>query len=185
MISKTMGRRYSKALLALALERNEVLVELRRELREFAEALTADHRLIHFLTDPNVHLADRTKALDKILENIETRPLVDNLARLLIKKGRIEFLPDIAREFQELVDTQEGVVRAVVTSASDLADGDRETLRNLLSRHFGKKVELTVRYDTDLIGGLIIKVGSLSFDGSLRSQLKDIQSQLLDEVPIS
>ena len=184
MISRTMGRRYSKALLALALEKNEVLVELCRELREFSEALATGPGLMHFLTDPNVLLSERSIALDKILDSIDTRPLVDNLARLLVRKNRIEFLPDIAREFQELVDIQEGVVRAAVTSATELSSGEKDSLRALLGSHFGKKVELTVAVDTDLIGGLIIKVGSLSFDGSIRSQLKDIQSQLLDEVPI-
>jgi F-type H+-transporting ATPase subunit delta len=184
MISRTMGRRYSKALLALALERNEVLVELCRELREFSEALATGPGLMHFLTDPNVLMTERSAALDKILANIETRPLVDNLARLLVRKNRIEFLPDIAREFQELVDIQEGVVRASVTSAIELSTEDRDRLRALLGSHFGKKVELTVAVDSELIGGLVIKVGSLSFDGSIRSQLRDIQSQLLDEVPI-
>ena len=85
MISRTLGRRYSKALLSLALEKNEVLVELSRELREFSEALATGPGLMHFLTDPNVLLTDRSAALDKILDNISTRPLVDNLSRLLLK----------------------------------------------------------------------------------------------------
>ena len=185
MISRTMGRRYSKALLALALERNEILVELCRELREFAEALAEGPGLMHFLTDPNVLLSERSAALDKILDNVQTRPLVDNLARLLIRKNRIEYLPDIAREFQELVDVQEGVVRASVTSASELSTDATDLSRARIGKRFGKIVELTVAVDPELIGGLIIKVGSLSFDGSLRSHLRDIKSQLLDEVPIS
>jgi F-type H+-transporting ATPase subunit delta len=180
-----MGRRYSKALMALALEKNEPLGELQREIDEFSGALAAEPKLMSFLTDPNVLLDDRTRALDKILAAIETRPLITYLARLLLQKGRLVFLPDIVREFQQLVDTHEGVVRASVVSAKELTSEETETIRNLLQARFGKKIVLSVSIDPELIGGLVIKVGSLSFDGSIRSQLKDIQSQLLDEVPFS
>ena len=185
MISRTIGRRYSKALMALAIERKEPLGELRRELEEFSGALVEDPRLMSFLTDPNVLLDDRTRGLEKILEAVETRPLVNHLCRLLLRKGRLVFLPDIVREYQQLVDLQEGVLRASVITAAELSPGDSEEIRTLLGKRFGKKIVLSVSIDPELIGGLIIKVGSLSFDGSIRSQLKDIQSQLLDEVPFS
>ena len=180
-----MGRRYSKALMALALEGREPLGELQRELQEFADALVADERLLHFLTNPNVALGERTKALEKILARLAARPIVTNLSQLLFRKGRLGFLPDIAREFQHLVDHQEGVVRASVVSAVALSDEEAGKVGAILGERFGKKILLSTSVDPDLIGGLIIKVGSLSFDGSIRSQLKDIQSQLLEEVPFS
>jgi F-type H+-transporting ATPase subunit delta len=185
VIARTMGRRYSKALMALALEKNEPLGELQREIDEFSGALSAEPKLMSFLTDPNVLLDDRTRALEKILAAVETRPLITYLSRLLLQKGRLLFLSDIAREFQQLVDTYEGVIRASVVSAKELPSEETETIRNLLQARFGKKIVLSVSIDPELIGGLVIKVGSLSFDGSIRSQLKDIQSQLLDEVPFS
>ncbi len=185
MISRTMGRRYSKALMALALDQHEPLGELRRELEDFTGALVADPRLMHFLTNPNVLLGERTKALEQILAHVETRPLITNLSRLLLSKGRLAFLPDIAQEFQQLVDVQEGVLRASVVSAHRLSEEDAEKIRSILQDRFGKKIVLSSSVDSELIGGLIIKVGSLSFDGSIRSQLRDIQSQLLEEVPFS
>ena len=185
MISSAIGRRYSKALLALALERDEPLGELHRELHEFAGALAAEPQLMRFLTDPNVLLGERTKGLEKILDSVETRPLITNLSRLLLRKGRIAFLPDIASEFQKLVDEQEGVVRASVVSARELTEDERSTVQSILHRRFDKQIVLSTAVDGELIGGMIIKVGSLSFDGSIRSQLKEIHSQLLDEVPLS
>ena len=182
MISRTMGRRYSKALMALALEKKEPLSELHRELDDFSGALSSDTRLMHLLTSPNVLLADRIQMLDKVLSHVEVRPLVTQLCRLLIRKGRLVFLPDIAEEFQKLVDIQEGVVRASVVSASELSTQETEDLRRILHNRFAKKIVLTVSVDPDLIGGIVIRVGSLCFDGSIRSQLKDIQNQLLEEV---
>ena len=178
-----MGRRYSKALMALALEKKEPLTELHRELDDFSGALSSDSRLMHLLTNPNVLLADRTQILDKVLSHVQARPLVTQLCRLLIRKGRIVFLPDIAEEFQKLVDVQEGVVRASVVSAKELSTQETEDLRSLLHKRFARKVVLTVSVDPELVGGVVIRVGSLCFDGSIRSQLKDIQHQLLEEVP--
>ena len=182
MISRSMGRRYSKALLALALESGEPLDTLQEEVESFSSALFSDARTINFLTNPNVLMEDRLKGFDKILASAEVRPLLTYLSRLLIRKGRLPLFPDIATEFQKLVDRQSGVVRASVTSSKDLSHDEEETLRTILNRRFGKKIVLSVSVDRSLIGGLVIKVGSLSFDGSIRSQLKDIQSQLLEEV---
>jgi F-type H+-transporting ATPase subunit delta len=178
-----MGRRYSKALMALALEKSEPLVELHRELEDFSCALAADEKLMHLLTNPNVLLKDRITILDKVLDVVECRPLVTQLCRLLIRKGRLTFLCDIAEEFQKLVDVQEGVVRASVESARQLTPDETETIKNILHSRFNKRVVLTAHVDPDLIGGVVIRVGSQCFDGSIRSQLKDIQNQLLEEVP--
>ena len=178
-----MGRRYSKALMALALEKSEPLTELHRELDDFSTALMSDRKLMHLLTYPNILLADRMAMLDKILSFVECRPLVTQLCRLLIRKGRLEFLPDIVEEFQKLVDIQEGVVRASVDSARALTAEETDTVTRILHDRFHKQVVLTTSVDPDLIGGIVIRVGSQCFDGSIRSQLKDIQNQLLEEVP--
>jgi len=178
-----MGRRYSKALMALALDKGEPLVELHRELHDFSCALAADKRLMHILTYPNILLTDRMAMLDKVLGVVDCRPLVTQLSRLLIRKGRLEFLCDIAEEFQKLVDIQEGVVRASVESARELTVDETDTLIKILHDRFRKKVVLTTSIDSTLIGGIVIRVGSQCFDGSIRSQLKDIQNQLLEEVP--
>ena len=178
-----MGRRYSKALMALALEKGEPLVELHRELADFSCALIADDRLLNLLTNPNVLLVDRMAMLDKVLAFVGCRPLVTQLCRLLVRKNRLEFLCDIAEEFQKLVDIQEGVVRATVESARELTTDENDTIIRILHDRFKKQVVLTPSVDPALIGGIVIRIGSQCFDGSIRSQLKDIQNQLLEEVP--
>ena len=183
MISRTMGRRYSKALMALALDKGEPLTELHRELADFSAALTADERLMHLHANPNVLLSDRIAMLDKVLAVVDCRPLVTQLCRLLIRKRRLVFLPDIAEEFQKLVDIQEGVIRASVESARELTVDETDTIIKILHDRFKKQVVLTTSVDSALIGGIVVRVGSQSFDGSIRSQLKDIQNQLLEEVP--
>jgi F-type H+-transporting ATPase subunit delta len=180
-----MGRRYSKALVSLALEKSENLEEVYEELEMFHAALTGDPRILQAMSNPNVHLAEREKLLGRMLEKSSVRPLVHNFIQLLLRKGRINFFPDIVREFRQKADQHAGVVRASVTSAGKLSPEDTKNIAVLLEHRFSKKIVLYEKTNPDLIGGLIVKSGSLSFDGSIRSQLKDIQNQLLEEVSSS
>jgi F-type H+-transporting ATPase subunit delta len=185
VISSTLGRRYSKALLSLTLEKSASLEEIYEELELFRAALTGDPRILQAISNPNVLLAERQKLLNKMLEKSEVRPLVRNFIQLLLRRGRIDFFSDIVREFRKKADQHAGVVRASVTAAGKLTPEDSRSIAAILEKRFSKKVVLYEKTSPDLIGGLIIKSGSLSFDGSIRSQLKDIQNQLLEEVSSS
>lgn len=185
MISSTIGRRYSKALISLALEKAVSLEEIYEELELFRAALTGDPIILQAMSNPNILLADREKLLDKMLDKSAVRPLVRHFVQLLLRRGRISFFADIVREFRKKADEHAGVVRASVTSAGKLSPEDSKSIETLLEKRFEKKVVLYEKTNPDLIGGLIIKSGSVSFDGSIRSQLKDIQNQLLEEVPSS
>lgn len=185
MISSTLGRRYSKALMSLALEKDVSLEEIYEELELFRAALDGDPRILQAMSNPNVLLAERQKLLDKMLDKSEVRPLVRNFIQLLLRRGRIDFFGDIVREFRKKADQHAGVVRASVTAAGKLSPEDSKSIAAILEKRFNKKVVLYEKTNPALIGGLIIKSGSLSFDGSIRSQLKDIQTQLLEEVSSS
>lgn len=185
MISSTLGRRYSKALISLALEKSASLEEVYEELELFRAALTGDPRILQAMSNPNFLLTERQKLLDKMLDKSEVRPLVRNFIQLLLRRGRIDFFSDIVLEFRQKADQHAGVVRASVTAAGKLSPEDSKNITALLEKRFGKKVILYEKTNPDLIGGLIIKSGSVSFDGSIRSQLKDIQNQLLEGVSSS
>jgi ATP synthase F1 delta subunit len=185
VISSTLGRRYSKALISLSLEKKASLEDIYEELELFRAALTGDPRILQAMSNPNVLLAERQKLLDKMLDKSEVRPLVRHFIQLLLRRGRIDFFTDIVREFRKKADQHAGVVRASVTAAGKLSPADSSTIAAILERRFGKKVILYEKTNPDLIGGLIIKSGSVSFDGSIRSQLRDIQNQLLEEVSSS
>lgn len=185
MISRSIGRRYSKALMAVALERKESPETLLGELERLAKLIADEPRALALLTNPKVLLTHRLQSLGHILDAIETPSLVRHFFEILLRKGRLVALPDIIEEFRTLSDIKAGVVRAAVVSAAPLAEAETAQLRNLLQHRFGKTVILSCTIDRELIGGLVIKIGSLLFDGSIRSQLKTIQSQLLEEVAFS
>jgi F-type H+-transporting ATPase subunit delta len=185
MIARTIGRRYAKALMAVTLERREKPEDLLDELESAQASLAAEPRFGELMANPKVLLADRLGSLDRFLAALGPRPLARHFLRMLLTKGRLGALAEIVEEYRTLADEQAGVLRAAVTSAAPLTEADTERLRGLLGARFGKSIVLTAVVDPGLIAGLIVRIGSLSFDGSIRSQLAAIHRQLLEEVTLS
>ena len=185
MITRTIGRRYAKALMAATLARRESPEELLEELEAVLAALDAEPRFRDLMTNPKVLLADRLASFAKLLDALGPRPLARHYLQLLLRKGRLPALREIVEEYRTLADGLAGVLRAAVTSAAPLAPAETERLGAILGKRFGKSVVLTSAVDADLIGGVIVRIGSLSFDGSIHSQLAAIHRQLLEEVTFS
>jgi F-type H+-transporting ATPase subunit delta len=137
------------------------------------------------MANPKLLVSDRLAALERFLAAVSASPLARHFLRMLLEKGRLGALPEIVDEFRTLADAQSGVLRAAVTSAAPMPPADTERLRAILGARFGKSVVLTGAVDPGLIGGLVVRIGSLSFDGSIRSQLAAIHRQLLEEVTFS
>jgi F-type H+-transporting ATPase subunit delta len=184
MIARTIGRRYAKALMAVTAGRGTP-EELLAELEALADALASEPRFAELLANPKLLVSERLASLDRLLDKMAPRPLARHFLRMLLEKGRLGALPEIVDEFRSLADAQSGVVRAAVTSAAPLEPAETERLRAILGARFGKTVLLTGAVDPELIGGLVVRIGSLSFDGSIRSQLAAIHRQLLEEVTFS
>lgn len=185
MIARTIGRRYAKALMAVTADRREKPDDLLVELEAAAGALAGEPRFGELMANPKVLLSDRLASLGRFLDSLQPRPLARHFFQMLLKKGRLGALPEIVEEFRALADERAGVIRAAVTSAAALSGEDAERLRTILGARFGKTVILTSAVDPALIGGLVVRIGSLSFDGSIRSQLAAIHRQLLEEVTFS
>jgi len=185
MIARTIGRRYAKALMVVTADRREKSEDLLAELEAVKGALAGEPRFGELMANPKVLLSERLGALDRFLDALQPRPLARHFFQMLLKKGRLGALPEIVDEYRSLADEQAGVLRAAVTSAAPLAGTETERLRTILGARFGKTIVLTSAVDPGLIGGLVVRIGSLSFDGSIRSQLAAIHRQLLEEVTFS
>jgi F-type H+-transporting ATPase subunit delta len=185
MIARTIGRRYAKALMAVTAARGERPDDLLAELEGIADALAAEPRFGELMANPKLLVSERLAALERFFDAVSARPLARHFLGMLLEKGRLAALPEIVDEFRTLADDQSGVLRAAVTSATPLPPDETERLRAILGARFGKSVVLTSAVDPGLIGGLLVRIGSLSFDGSIRSQLAAIHRQLLEEVTFS
>jgi len=168
------ARRYSQAVFNIARERNE-LDRWQSDLRKIA-SLGEDATFIALLENPKVHFEDKARLLSELLGDIN--PLALNLVYLLVTRGRLSMIGDIADEYQHLLDSYRGIERAEVTTAIPLDDEDRQRLEEHLGAVVGKKVVLKPKVDSSLIGGIIARIGDKLLDGSTHSKLMALKNEL-------
>lgn len=171
-----MAKRYAKALLEAAAEAG-VLEQVAADL-EALRPHFAGKEVAGFFANPAVPRARKEAALTAAAERAAASRISVNLLRLLLARGRVGLLPDIARLFRDLADERTGRVRAEVTAAVPLPAASLEALAARLSAATGRQVHLTPRVDPTVLGGLVARVGSTLYDASLRTQLRRMREVL-------
>jgi F-type H+-transporting ATPase subunit delta len=177
MAGTAAGRRYAKALFQLAEESGKV-PEVRGELDALTKQL-ADHReLEDALLRPLYPVAERRAVLSAVADRFGASPLLKNFFSFLIDSRRLVQFDAIRAEYGRLADERAGLIRATVRVAGELSDEQRERLRRALAARVGRQVELAVQVDPSLLGGLVAQVGDVVYDGSLRTQLRQLRESL-------
>jgi len=161
------ARRYAQAVFNIAREKKE-LDRWQSDLGRITD-LSKDATVMALLESPKVRFEDKARLLSEWLG--EVNPLALNLVYLLVTRGRIAMIGDIAGEYQRLLDSYHGIERAEVTTAVALDDGEKRRLEEQLGVVVGKKVVLETKVDESLIGGIVARVGGKLLDGSVLNQL--------------
>ena len=173
----TAAHRYAKALFGLA-EDERRHREVRNELGKLSSLFGESRELRDALLTPLHPASERKAALHEISGRLAVSPLVQNFFSYLIDKRRLIDFRAITEAYGELADNAEGLLTAEVVSASPLDDRRMDRLRRALSERTGREVRLEIQVNPALIGGAIAKVGDLVFDGSLRTQLRQLRANL-------
>ena len=173
MASGSLARRYAKA--AIELGNTE---KIAGDLRALAKAMKDSAELQTALTNPAIRRGDRRKVLDALLQRIASHGLTKNLVYLLLDGERLGALPSISRELDAMVEAKGGRVTAEVTSAKPLDPSQLSQITAALEKLSGKKVAVTSKHDPELLGGVVAKVGDQVYDGSLRTQLRNLRDEL-------
>jgi F-type H+-transporting ATPase subunit delta len=170
-----VDRVYANALFEAAQEQGR-LDAVREQLREVVDAEAQVPELRALLRNPQLDPRARAAAIEDILGGAED--LLRNFLLLLADKGRTGQLEEIAREFERLVAEHEGVIHAELTTAVELSDEEAKKLLGQIEQASGRKVDATRRVDPDLIGGIVLQVGSHRLDASVRGRLERLRRQL-------
>ena len=168
------ARRYSQAVFEMALEAKE-LDSWQSDLRKIA-SLAEDATLVAFLESPKIHFEDKVRLLSERLDGIN--PLALNLAYLLVARGRLGMIGDIADDYQQLLNSYRGIEPAEVITAIPLEDEDKLRLEERLGTIIDKKVIIKTEVNSNLIGGIVARIGGKLLDGSTRSQLEALKREL-------
>ena len=176
-VSGVSGR-YASALFALAQERRETS-EVGASLARF-EAMIADRAdLQRLVRSPVFSAGEQLKALGALLDQAGITGIAANFIRLVAAKRRLFFIRAMIADYSKLNDAFRGVTRATVTSASLLSDDNIAALKeSLRAISGGRDVELSIKIDPSIIGGLIVQLGSRMVDGSLKTKLNAIRTRM-------
>jgi F-type H+-transporting ATPase subunit delta len=177
MIVGSIARRYAKALFGLAVEKGRV-EPWSDSLLALKQAVDASHDLRDVLSNPVYSKEQRRAIVGQLAEAVKLDPDPTNLLFLLAERNRLTYLGGIVETFRELADAQLGRIRARLTSAVPLEPASAQAIADKLSAATKAKVLLDRAVDPDILGGAITQVGSVVYDGSIRSQLEDLRRTL-------
>src|SRR5205814_1037212 len=178
MSVQTVARRYSAALADVVLARNEAR-EGQNELKIWDEMLQSNPNLREVFASPTVALDKKRAVLNRLIEMAKPRPTTANFLKVLLQNQRLTELGEINRKFAQVLDERAGVVAATVTTARPIPGAALEQLRGTLSALTGKQVRIDFVTNPELIGGVVTRIGSTVYDGSVHNQLQQVKEKMI------
>lgn len=177
MSSQTVARRYASALADVIIERNEQ-AQVREELAAWERMILSNPTLLEVFTNPTVPYEQKAKVLNELIARTKVRQTTANFLRILLKNQRLAELPQVNAKLDQVLDERSGVISAEVTSARPVSDSIKQALEEKLADLTGKRIRLSFGTDESLLGGIVTRIGSTIYDGSVRNQLKRLGEEL-------
>jgi F-type H+-transporting ATPase subunit delta len=178
MTNKTAATRYARALLDVALKEQADLDQIERDLDGLAALFTQYPALAHALLNPVVPVPRKRAAVAELMAAAALTPMVTKLIGLLADRDRLVLIPDLLIAYRDRLMDHRHVVRAAITTTEPLAADRAKAVEASLSRATGRTVSLTTSVDPSIVGGVVTRIGSTVYDGSISRQLQKIRERL-------
>ena len=169
-----MAGRYATALFELALEANAVEA-VKADLNRFDALVAESADLNRLVRSPVFSAEEQVQALSVVLDRVGISGLAANFFKLVAANRRLFAVRDMIKAFRALIAQHKGEATAAVTVAEPLKDQHVDALRAALKSVTGKDVDLDIKIDPAILGGLVVKLGSRMVDSSLRTKLNGIK----------
>jgi F-type H+-transporting ATPase subunit delta len=171
-MANPVAHRYAQAYFDLAEKAGEI-PQWRDELARAIETVdTPDVQRL--LSSPRLKRGQREESVAELLDGVAQSAV--NLMRLLVGRNRIGLMRQILDEYKHLADVAAGITRAEVTTAIAVTDDVEEDIRNQLQKKLGSSLEVSVKQDPLIVGGLIVRIGDRVIDNSLRTHLAQLRT---------
>jgi ATP synthase F1 delta subunit len=169
------ARVYAEALFEVAKEKDK-LDPIGEGLGQFADALDSGRELQVFFFSPHFSSAEKAEGLRRAISGAE--PEMVNFLELLIDKHRMPEVFRVRREFEEMWKREKRRIDVTVTSAAELDPAVVEKIGGEIERQTGQKVDLASRVDEEILGGIVLQVGNMVLDASIRSRLEKLRKSV-------
>jgi F-type H+-transporting ATPase subunit delta len=148
------------------------------EFEQMAEVIKGSRELRNVLENPAVSREQKLKLLDAIIKHIGATKWLRNFLAVLIDHRRIGKIGDLLEQFKRELDRRTGIADARVTSVRELTSPEKKSLEQQLAEITGKTVRATYTQDASLLGGVLVRVGSTIYDGSVHGRLQRMRQEL-------
>jgi F-type H+-transporting ATPase subunit delta len=180
MTLTAVAKRYAEALADVVTRAESGLSpeEAAAQLRAFEAALQSSLELREALVTPAIPNSRKKAVVGRVAGILELAPIMRNFLFVLVDHRRMGSLAEIIHSFELVVDERLGFARAEVTAARELSETQKAALNAELERLTGKRIRMRVATDASLIGGVMARIGSTVYDGSVRGQLDSLERRL-------
>jgi len=176
--SNTSANRYSLALYELS-EESDLLSQIEMDSIKILNLIGTSVDFNNLVKDPTISHEELINAIDKIFDYLKIENLLKNFTNFLITKRRFFFIERILNNFIEICSEKRGELKTEIRSAKNLSNDEINKIKDELSKYFTSKIRLDYKYDESLIGGLIVQVGSMMIDTSIKNKLQQIENKMM------
>jgi F-type H+-transporting ATPase subunit delta len=176
--NKTAATRYARALLDVAIKERANLEQIESQLADFVDLLSEYPSLEKVLLNPAVPVPRKRAAVAELLARANFSPILAKLIALLADRDRLVLVPDLLASYRERLMDYRHVVRAEVTTAAPIDATRVEAIQRGLATLTGRTVTVATKIDPAIIGGVVARVGSTVYDGSVTRQLERMKETL-------
>ena len=177
--SNSTSKSYALALYELAKENSE-LNKVEDGMNGIKVLLNESSDFKEMILNPTVTKEEKNKVITKMVAQYSFCQSLKKFLGFLTIKNRLFFLNQIIDSFLNLVSSGKGELKAKILSSKELSKAELEKIRNELSKDFQSPIKIDYKYDPNLIGGLVIQVGSVMVDTSIKSKLRQLQKSMIE-----
>jgi F-type H+-transporting ATPase subunit delta len=177
--SNSTSKSYAIALYELSKENSE-LEKVIENMKSLNELLDASLEFKETIINPTVSKEDKQKVVSLIAENNNFSKTLKKFLNFIAIKNRLFFLDKIIESFLNIVSKNKGELKAKLISSKKLSEAEQHQVQNELSKDFKSKLNIDYKYDPDLIAGLIIQIGSVMVDTSIKTKLKKLEKNMIE-----
>ncbi len=179
MSVETVARRYATALADVVIKSGEI-DSVKTELKTWEEMISSNSQLQQAFSNPSIAHENKEKVLESLIAKTRPTKTTANFLRILLRNSRLTEISQINERFESVLDERSGVVSAQITSAREISAGEKTELETNLNKLTGMKISPNYIVDESIIGGIITRIGSTVYDGSIKTKLEELKIQLIN-----